>query len=476
MPALTRPSFRQLLVAAFMALALLLAAVSLRGLSALEDLLDESRQGAARQLELAGLVDRLSEQQQTMERAARQYLVLGDEPLRQTFEAAADEAAGVVRALHDAGIDADGRAAWTQRLDTIRGRLDGAPEPARDAELVADFRDLDRLALRLGERVRVASEAGAAALQQRMEERRTALAQQIGASIAVAVALALALAWALARPLQRVERAIVALGANRLDERIEIPGPADARQIGRRLDWLRQRLAELEADQSRFLRHVSHELKTPLAALREGVALLGDGVAGPLTEPQREVTRILRDNVGTLQRHIEDLLRFNAAAFAARNLVRRPVDLASLVGRLVDEQRLQWQARGLRIAAQGPALAPEIDATQMASALGNLLANAVRFSPPGGAVEISWGRDGDDAWIVVRDHGPGVDDDDRGRIFEPFFRGRRQPEGTLPGTGIGLSIVAEIAGAHGGRVTLLPNDAARPGAAFRIELPHAFAP
>ena len=125
------------------------------------------------------------------------------------------------------------------------------------------------------------------------------------------------------RPLKRLENAIVGLGENRLDEVIEINGPADLALVGERLNWLRLRLSELDADKSRFLRHISHELKTPLASLREGVSLLEDEVAGPLSQDQREIAQILKHNTGLLQSQIEDLLRFNTAAFEARQLRRR---------------------------------------------------------------------------------------------------------------------------------------------------------
>lgn len=99
------------------------------------------------------------------------------------------------------------------------------------------------------------------------------------------------------------------------------------RRLGQQLEWLRLRLLELDADKARFLRHVSHELKTPLAALREGVALLQDGVTGELTAGQREVAQILHHNTLQLQDEIEALLRFNAAAFEARQLQHRDVIL-----------------------------------------------------------------------------------------------------------------------------------------------------
>lgn len=473
-----RPSFRQLLIAAFLVVASLLAAVSLRGLVTLQSLLERSRAGAEQALRLNGHVERLGEHGVAMERAARQYLVLGDTALRTTFDRAADDAAAQVRALAESAVPQPLADAWRDQVQSI-GRLVATASPPHadlDAALARDFRDLDTLANQMAERVRAVTEQRNADLQAELEAGRAALARQVVATIAVSLALALGLALVLAMPLRRVERAIVALGENRLDHRIEIRGPSDVRQIGRQLDWLRQRLAQGDADKARFLRHVSHELKTPLAALREGVALLGDGVAGPLSDDQREVTRILADNTATLQRRIEDLLRFNAAAFAAQRLVRKATDLGALMDRLIDEQKLQWQARGLRVALAlqpaGSRVWAHVDADLLGMALSNLLSNAIRFSPAGATIHVDMVRVDRGVRIDIADEGPGVAEGDRARIFEPFFRGQSQPSGGLAGSGIGLSIVAETVAAHGGRIVLLPST---PGARFRIELPHALA-
>ena len=284
-----------------------------------------------------------------------------------------------------------------------------------------------------------------------------------------ALVLALALGIWLARPFKRLEGAIRQLGENRLEAPVSISGPDDVRRVGQQLEWLRLRLLELDADKARFLRHVSHELKTPLAALREGVALLQDGVTGELNAGQREVARILHHNTLVLQEEIEALLRFNAAAFEARQLQRHDTDLLALLEAQVEAQRLQWQARGLRVLVEGPAISLQIDAEKIASAVSNLLSNAIRFSPKGGTVRLSLSRQPDCVRVDIHDQGPGVAMADRDRVFEPFFRGVRQPEDAVRGTGIGLSIVQEYVAAHGGRVHLVEEGV---HSFFRMELPH----
>ena len=161
------------------------------------------------------------------------------------------------------------------------------------------------------------------------------------------------------------------------------------RRVSQQLEWLRLRLTELDADKARFLRHVSHELKTPLAALREGVSLLEDGVTGALNPAQREVAQILQQNTVALQGQIEALLRFNAAAFEARELRRQRTPLLPLIEEQIEAQRLQWQANGLTVRAEGEPLAVVVDPVKLGTALANLLSNAIRFSARGGTIAIT---------------------------------------------------------------------------------------
>ena len=311
------------------------------------------------------------------------------------------------------------------------------------------------------------------ALLAELEQQRSVLKGQVTGAIVLAALFAFSFGLWLSRPLARIETAINRLGENRFDQVIEVHGPSDLRRIGRQLDWLRQRLAELEADTARFLRQISQELKTPLAAMREGVALLEEEVAGELSDNQREIAGILRQNTIALQTQIEDLLRYNAAAFDAQHLHCVPTALRALLQQAIDQQRLQWQVRDLRIEVSGPVnstdLVASVDPDKMRVALANLLSNAVRFSPQGGTIRFVLDDLGNGITIDCLDEGPGIAPTDAAHIFEPFYQGLRQPPGTRNGNGIGLSIVREYIAAHRGTVKLLPHAA---GAFFRIELPH----
>ncbi len=470
---LQRISFPQLLLVAFLLVAGVLAAASLHGLYALEKLLAQSREGNERTVADTSTAQMVAEDSVNMERAARQYLVLDDPAVRERFATAARNASRALDSLSRDDLPPALAGRWHATLGQINDELAGPRDTTRDRDLAltADFRQLASLNNEVAQHLRLAAQARNRALRDELEAGRQQLAREIVGGIALAVLLAVGFGVWLARPLKRLEGVIAGLGENRLDLPVEIRGPSDVRRLGRRLDGLRIRLAELDADKARFLRHVSHELKTPLAALREGVSLLEEGVTGALNPSQREVAGILRQNTDVLQARIEDLLRFNTAAFEARRLVRRRVPLRELVARLVDEQRLQWQARQLRIDVHGDGIEVEADPDKLGTALGNLLSNAIRFSPVGATIAIHLSARDGRACIEIADEGPGVAPGDQARVFEPFYRGVRQPDDAVRGTGIGLSIVHEYVAAHGGQVQLLPEG---PGARFRIELPHAF--
>ncbi|MGJ7519866.1 sensor histidine kinase [Variovorax sp. LT1P1] len=467
-----RGSFQQLLLFAFLLITALLVGVALRAVFQYDALMTQSRDAATRALTLSGAAQSLAERSAAMERAGRQSLVLNDAVLRRRFDDAARDAQNVLTRLADNGVQRTSIDAWRMQLDAMERLLVGAPDTAlaRETTLAMQFRDLDAVNTDIAQQAQTQIEAQNTALSTRLEDARKRLMREVLAASALAVALALAFGVWLARPFKRLQRAIVGLGENRLDEPIDIRGPADVRRVSQQLEWLRLRLTELDADKARFLRHVSHELKTPLAALREGISLLEDGVTGALNPAQREVAQILQQNAISLQSQIEALLRFNAAAFEARDLHRERTALIPLIEEQVEAQRLQWQAHGLQVQVEGEPLSITVDPAKLGTALANLLSNAIRFSERGGVIRFDVSGTSDTARIDIADAGPGIAEGDRDRVFEPFFRGERQPEHAVKGTGIGLSIVQEYIAAHGGHVALLPGG---PGARFRIELPRS---
>jgi two-component system, NtrC family, sensor histidine kinase GlrK len=288
-------------------------------------------------------------------------------------------------------------------------------------------------------------------------------------STAVVLTISLALTRYISRPIAELDAAIRQLGGADFAHRITVRGPEDLQSLGERLDWLRRRLAELEAEKNRFLRHLSHELKTPLTALREGAELLNDQVGGPLAPPQRQVVTIMRDNSVKLQRLIEDLLDYQRALHAAASLVPKPASLEALVRDAVRPHELVMQSKAQHLSLELEKVTVDVDAEKLLSIVDNLVGNAVKFTPPGGSITVSARSLGADAVIDVIDSGPGVPVEERESIFDSFFRGRAKASGRrIEGTGLGLAIAREFAEAHGGRIDVMPRSS---GAHFRVTLP-----
>jgi two-component system sensor histidine kinase GlrK len=277
----------------------------------------------------------------------------------------------------------------------------------------------------------------------------------------------------LARPIRQIDEAIGNIGHGRLENPVTVRGPSDLKALGRQLEWLRSRLIDIREERNKFLRHMSHELKTPLANIREGTELLMEGAVGSLSVEQREVAGILRDNSLRLQRLIENLLSFSEWQARRSALETSEIRLLPLVKSAIETYQLPINAHGLRLDLQVPDLTLWADREKLKLILDNLLSNAVKFTPDGGTITLRAREDTQDRQLVfeVADSGPGVPAEERSRVFDAFYQGATPQGGLVRGTGIGLSVVQEFVQAHGGTIEIV--DGEFPGAHFRVCLPLA---
>jgi len=237
------------------------------------------------------------------------------------------------------------------------------------------------------------------------------------------------------------------------------------------LDWLRRRLSEAETQKNRFLRHVSHELKSPLTAVREGAELLNDQVGGPLAPQQRQVVSIMRDNSVKLQRMIEELLDYQRMLHAAAALQLGPVPLDALIRETARSHLIAARAKGQRLELALDAATVQCDRAKLRTVVDNLIGNAVKFTPAGGTISVSARERNGEAVIDVIDSGPGIPPEERESVFDLFFRGRAKSSGGVKGSGLGLAIARELVEAHGGRIAVVSEG--RGGAHFRVVLPRS---
>jgi two-component system sensor histidine kinase GlrK len=300
---------------------------------------------------------------------------------------------------------------------------------------------------------------------------RTLVEWELLILIPVVVFLALAFSVFIARPIRQIDDAILHMGQGKLAQPIHVNGPQNLEYIGARLDWLRLRLLKLEEQKIQFLRHVSHELKTPLTAIREGADLLAEGITGNLNEKQQLIAGILHTSSMQLQKRIEDLLNFSALQTDMVALAKQRVNLDKVINSVIKTQNLSILSKNIKINLTCPELVLECDKQKLDVMLDNLLSNAVKFSPSGSYIEITASQHNGTIQVDIEDSGPGVDPTDQGQIFEPFYQGRNTPNSHVKGTGLGLAIAKEYAIAHGGNIELVPNTDNGHGARFRLTLP-----
>jgi two-component system sensor histidine kinase GlrK len=408
-----------------------------------------------------------------MERNARQYKVLGDPALLQVYEENHQKFVDTARRLSALNLPDLQR----ERLDlmakveaevseTVTRFAHDAPETA---VAVDGFTSLARDARKMLVDNRKLVEGEVATLESNGADVQRGLVVQAMALAPGALVLAGIFTVLITRPIRQMDKAIRRLGDGDFSAPAQIQGPRDLEQLGERLDWMRTRLLEVEADKNRFLRHISHELKTPLTAIREGAELLNEGVVGHLNSQQAEITAILKDNTLQLQRLIEDLLDFNIATSRSSKLRCERVALRGLIYNVLTDHKVAVLARQLVLDISLAPVELDGDRAKLQTLVDNLVSNAIKFSPEKGRLHVHLRAREGQAVIEVADSGPGIPEAERRRIFDAFFQGSNVPNGHVRGTGLGLSIAREYAQAHGGYIEVIDGEAS--GACLRVILP-----
>ncbi len=311
-------------------------------------------------------------------------------------------------------------------------------------------------------------------IRSRAEAVQSRLWLQTTALVSSSLLLMLLFSWLIIRPVRQLEHRILSIGSGvETNDRDTIQGPAELVQLGDRLDWLSTRLSDLEAQKQQFLRHMSHELKTPLASVREGSALLADGVAGELSPRQREILSLIDASGRELQRLIEQLLDYNLLQHNQRITLER-VDVATLVKTTLAKHRLALEHKGMRVTAFDGPLDWVVDRTAVGRILDNLVSNAIAYGEDGGDLLIRAHAGRDHLFLDVANSGEPIADNDRARLFEPFYQGRSRRRGPLKGSGIGLSVAADCARIQNGSLVLVEDREFE--VCFRLTLPRRGVP
>ncbi|MBU1224348.1 MAG: HAMP domain-containing histidine kinase [Gammaproteobacteria bacterium] len=450
-------SFTILVIVAMGVLIVPLASGLINAVHVLQGVVDTQRQFTRNSLAITREVRQIVESVSQLQRAAGQYHLLQDAEFGPALRTRFSELQTQLTQLDAKLVDASSHAALAA-LRTRSGLLYRQLQPGAflDSErfhaLDPAFDALDAGARTLLAQADTAVQRELQTLEATVQATRRRLIVLALALIPLTLLLAAVFSWMINRPIKQLKASIQQLGQADLRPLPPISGPQDIVEVGREIDWLRQRLQALEEQKLRFLRHVSHELKTPLASLREGVALLNDELAGSLNPRQRSIVGIMDGASRDLQKRIEDLIRYSGMMRDATLPPAAPHALAEVLAGALARQRLALDAHGIRVETQLNAATVRSDRSQLETVLDNLLSNAIKFSPEGGRILVkSEPADGAVA-VWVCDQGEGIPDAERSRVFEPFFQGARQPVSTVKGSGLGLSIVRESLLAAGGSV------------------------
>ena len=305
-------SFLGLLLVGFAIVALPLIAGLVSNAFSIERLSEQSQKAVFNATVATQNARQLSTVVLAMERSARFYAVSGDRDLIESYKQSRDNFRKLLGEFVARPLASEMKAAAEvvqQRETGIFAQLTGkppSPELARQFE--RDFVDLSTRTQAMNTLANQLIEQEVATLKNAATKSRNQVFWQLLAMIPSALLMIAGFTYLLARPIRDLDEAIHRLGEGKLAKRIRVSGPHDIEMLGEQLDWLRQRLISLEDQKTRFFQHVSHELKTPLTALREGSDLLSDEVVGKLTDEQREVANILKQNSLILEKLIQDLL------------------------------------------------------------------------------------------------------------------------------------------------------------------------
>lgn len=451
-----------------------------------------------------------------LEESASKYWVTRDSGYARSYAAARDSFAAMMTELDDSPLTDRER----RPVERLTAAWDGgsalpASLPDRLSGLAADaasdsLRALQGRVGRLRERTRLVNRASRAAIRSRVDaavEAESRAERVSWIALAAGLLAAGAVSWlvvrSILRGLGRLRTGTRAVADGDFEHRIRIGTDDEFGELAEAFNAMTARLGEVDRLKRDFLSQVSHDLKTPLASMRETARLLLDGVPGELNDDQRRLLEMSLRSGERLATMIDRLLDLSRMEADAVSYEPEPVDLGALAGEVAEEFRPRLRESDVELTVErgdGDATGPgaTVDRERAVQVLQNLLENALEHSPPEGRIRIraeevdeppesvpGWatasrpdgdrfdgdGVDGARRWALlsVADDGPGIEPEERPRVFERFRQGNGRREGSGGGVGLGLTLCREIVEAHGGAIWVEESDTG--GSRFRVLLP-----
>jgi signal transduction histidine kinase len=242
----------------------------------------------------------------------------------------------------------------------------------------------------------------------------------------------------------------------------------DRARLARQLAAQQQRLQAIKYQQDELLSIVSHDLRNPMASIKGYADLLLRRSARSPDDPNRRGLQIISEQIVRMTDLLDQLLDISRISSERLRIDRRADDLTRVMSRLVAELRTT-SGRDIRLEGADVTLACMIDSARIHQAIGNVLGNAIAYSPEGSLIEVRLERSGQEAIVMIRDHGIGIPADEDSRVFEPFFRANNATHYRSSGMGMGLFVAQQLLLRHDGRIWF--ESAVGQGATFSIALP-----
>lgn len=465
-------SILQLIITAFTLVFVPLIAVVVTAVIQV-DHLAERNQHAVLDAEMAAQQSHaLSEHATTMERSLMQFYVLGETSFYDTYLFRRDEFHNSAKQLRILKLspklqqDLTELITYEQNIHKKWG-VDAQKQDATDPELNTRYISLNEkvnnILIQSRRLIQLEANNGiksALNLQQ-------LLLLQAAAVIPATILVAILFAYLITRSIKKLDEAIRDLGAGEFTKTIKIDGPNDLAELGERLDWLRKRICVLEDQKINFLRHISHELKTPLTAVREASELLNEEDTARQPE-EVEIIQIIHESSLQLQLLIEDLLQFGRNESLLKPLEKKSINFPNLIKKVINDYSLPLSNKKIVLSTHLDNVTLYGDYERLRVVLNNLISNAVRYSPNSGEIRVDLSKNNQQMVLDIENSGPGITRQDQTHAFEPFYRGDTIETGPVKGTGLGLTIVKEHIEAHQGKIQFLNG---KLGALLRVYLP-----
>lgn len=284
---------------------------------------------------------------------------------------------------------------------------------------------------------------------------------------AVAILIALVLAALILKPIRELTTAAKKMAKGDLTQRVEVQGEGELATLGQTFNQMSQSIQEAENRRLAMTADIAHELRNPLAIQRAHLEALQDGVY-PLTQ---ENLALISEQNQQLTRLVEDLRTLALADAGELALNKRPLNLAQFCQETLVRFEPQAQTKGIQLSAncENEPLFVEVDKERLQQVYDNLMQNALRYTPSGGFIRLTFAKVGDQAICQIHNSGSALSEEALRHLFERFYRSERARDRSSGGTGLGLSIARKLAEAHGG--SLIGRNHPTGGVVFELALP-----